>query len=126
MNSRPPRTDLANLAGSRGIGRAPGFPGAALGPALTLLLIAVLCAAGCQNSIPGPDAAIDAFQSFDQPIGATCDAAMSLLCAGGVGACHAGVCTPFCRAVELPRCPDHTTEVHEPDGDRQICLCVRS
>jgi len=51
---------------------------------------------------------------------------VSLLCASGLGACHAGVCSLFCRAVEFPRCPDHTTEVHEPAGDRQICLCVRS
>lgn len=93
---------------------------------LKLLVIAALCAAGCQTSPRGPDAAIDAFQSFDQPIDATCDATVSLLCASGLGACHAGVCSLFCRAVEFPRCPDHTTEVHEPAGDRQICLCVRS
>jgi len=88
--------------------------------------IAVLCASGCQTSPKGPaDAAVDAAKSFDQPIGAACDATDSLLCAGGVGACHAGVCSAFCSAVEFPRCPRGTTEVHEPAGDREICVCAR-
>lgn len=88
--------------------------------------IAVLCAAGCQPSPGGPDAAVDAAHSFDEAIGATCDAMESLLCASGVGACHAGVCSAFCSAVAFPRCPTGTTEVHETAGDREICVCARS
>lgn len=89
----------------------------------------LLCTSACQASPRGPDDAVDAAdaaKSFDQPIGATCDAMESLLCAGGVGACHAGVCSAFCSAVALPRCPAGTTEVHDTAGDREICVCARS
>jgi hypothetical protein len=87
--------------------------------------MALLCAAGCQTNPRAPDAAVDALQSFDQPLGALCDATASLLCAGGSGACHAGVCSTFCRAVELPRCPAGTTEVHDTIDDRELCVCAR-
>jgi hypothetical protein len=94
-----------------------------------LLSLATSWLVGCSGgSGPGGDAGTDVLHgtSFEQPIGATCNATESLLCANGVGACHARVCCAFCSAVSLPRCAAGTTEVHDTVGDREICLCAPS
>lgn len=89
------------------------------------LAIVLLCAFACGGTQPTGDAAPDAVaQSFNQPIGSSCSATESVLCARGIGVCHAELCCAFCSAVALPRCPAGTTEVHETIDDRNICLCV--
>jgi len=91
------------------------------------LVVALLCFAwvACDGDAPASDAGGDGAQpSYEQPIGSACDADESLLCARGAGVCHNGVCCPFCSAVEIPRCPDGTIEVHQTSGNRDVCLCA--
>lgn len=117
MNRRPlPADRTASPA-------PPGLP--ILITVLTLLTL--LCPFGCKLELPPlADAAVDAAPSFDQPIGAACDVMESLLCASGVGLCHASICTMFCSAIEFPRCPDGATEVHDTAGEHQLCVCEPS
>lgn len=80
---------------------------------------------GCSPAPPLDDAGpAPQSASFDQPIGAACQAAESTLCAGGLGLCHTSVCRAFCDVVALPRCPAGTFEVHDRIDERAICLCV--
>ncbi len=85
-------------------------------------MIAVLCAFGCQSGRSAPDAA----QSYDQPIGATCNEMESLLCASGAGICDGSVCSAFCGPDEASRCPAGTTQAVVTDGSHLVCVCVRS
>jgi len=91
------------------------------------LAIALVLAAACSTTGSPTDAGNGVISgSFDQPVGAACDATQSLLCASGFGACHDRVCRPFCSSVDVPRCPDGSTELHATTDGRDLCLCIAS
>ena len=91
---------------------------------LLLVSVAVLSCA-CQAPTPTGDAGVDAqARSFDQPMGAACNAEESPWCAHGLGICHDAVCCAFCSAVALPRCAAGTVELHETVGGHEVCLCT--
>ena len=88
------------------------------------LVVALLCFA-CDADAPAMDAGGDGAQpSFEQPIGSSCDADESLLCARGAGVCHDAVCCAFCNATATPRCPGGTMEIHQSSGAGDVCLCA--
>jgi hypothetical protein len=85
---------------------------------------ALLAALACSTAPARIDAGATITGSFDQPVGASCNAGESLLCASGGGACDQAVCRAFCSAVEFPRCPAGQTERAVRSGDRDLCLCI--
>ncbi len=95
---------------------------------LNALILAVLLAGCVDGPQTGPDAGQErtcptCSESFDSPIGASCEAAESLLCGGGFGLCYSGACRAQCRE-SIPRCAPAEIQTDGELYGRRVCVCV--
>lgn len=91
------------------------------------VMVLVTLSIACSNPPPAVDAGepLDANlgNTFEVPIGHTCQYPPASLCDGGFAACVEGICRPWCG--EHPHCPTGTKKHYfDRDADVGLCVCV--
>lgn len=97
--------------------------------AIAVALLAVGCMSSddpTSSSSSGVDDSYCASRgTFCASFGSSCNRSWGPLCDRGDGWCSAaGVCRPFCSAVNFPHCQPGLTEQYERDGEAGVCYCV--